>query len=153
MGRLGFIRVRVGIIYDPFTHLRWNLLRKLFSTISRWLFLQKALTYVFNWSIRHFHWTLFYVLLVKILHLEKKHVISTSACFSLIFQEVWLIKRGWVGREGVRGICKNLHLREGVNKWKWRKWEAIFLRTWYCPLLHRVPSKDADYIFKELCNK
>ena len=28
---------------------------------------------------------------------------------------------------------KNLHLKGGVNKWKWGKWVAIFPKNWYCP--------------------
>ena len=42
-----------------------------------------------------------YVLLVKILHLRKKHLISTSVCLSSLFQEkMWLIKRGLGGQGG-----------------------------------------------------
>ena len=63
---VGFIKVRVGI----------------------------ARTLMFDW----FHKTLpintFYVLLVKILRLEKKRLISTSVIFSFLFQEkMRLIKR------------------------------------------------------------
>ena len=36
----------------------------------------------------------FYVLSVNILHVEKKRVLSTSVCFSLLFQKkMWLNKR------------------------------------------------------------
>ena len=31
-------------------------------------------------------------------------------------------------------IYKNLHLKGGVNKWKWGKWVAIFPKNWYCPI-------------------
>ena len=53
-----------------------------------------------------FHKTLsintFYVLLVNILHLEKKYVTSTPVCLSLPFQEkMWLIKRGMDKKGGV----------------------------------------------------
>ena len=40
-----------------------------------------------------------------------------------------------------------------VNKWKWVEWVAIFSKNW-CSLpaikLHRVTSKNGDYIFEEL---
>ena len=50
---------------------------------------------------------------MKILRLDKKHVIFTPVCFSSLFQEkMWLIKESWVGRKescnkkGVGGIYK-----------------------------------------------
>ena len=60
----------------------------------------------------------FYVLLAKILHLEKKHVISTPVCLSLLFQENWFIKRGWASREGV---CNKKGLVEHIKIFIWER--------------------------------
>ena len=56
---------------------------------------------MFDWLHKTLPKNTFYVLLVKIFHLEKKHVISTPVCLSSLFQErMWLIKGDWVGRNG-----------------------------------------------------
>ena len=75
---------------------------------------------MFDQFCKKFPWNNFYVLLAKILHLEKKHVTYTHVCLSLLSQEkMWLIKMG-VGRQGgelqwkwVGGIFEKLHLRGG----------------------------------------
>ena len=51
---------------------------------------------------------IFYVLLKKILHLEKKHVISTPAFLSLHFQEkMWLIKMRLGSKIKLQTLTKN----------------------------------------------
>ena len=42
---------------------------------------------MFDWFHKMFPINSFYVLLVKILHREKNHVMFTPVCLSLLFQE------------------------------------------------------------------
>ena len=107
----------------------------------------------------------FYVLLVKILYLEKRHIISTPICLSLLSQEKmwfwWSIKRGGGGGRGAgRGVAiikmgrcniKNFIWEGSVNKWKLVKWVAVFFKNWYCPTPFNYVTQsniNSDYIFK-----
>ena len=55
-------------------------------------------TLMFDWFYKAIPINTFYVLLVKILHPERKHVISSPVGLSLLFQEkLWLSKREGVG--------------------------------------------------------
>ena len=55
---------------------------------------------MFDWFHKTLQINTFYVLLVKILYLEKKQV-STSVCLILLFQEkMWLINWGVGGQVG-----------------------------------------------------
>ena len=62
---------------------------------------------MFDWFQKMLTINAFYVTLVKILHLEKKHIISISVCLSLILQEkMWLINTAQGRRElGGGGVC------------------------------------------------
>ena len=84
---------------------------------------------MFHWFYKGLPINTFYVSLTKIL-LTKYRLISTPVCLSL---ERWPGRDGGCNKKGVVGIYKNLHLRGGVNKWKWGKWVAIFPKNWYCP--------------------
>ena len=56
---------------------------------------------MFDWFYKALPINSFFVLLVKILRLEKKQVISAPLRFSLLFQKkILLIKRAIGGREG-----------------------------------------------------
>ena len=84
---------------------------------------------MFHWFYKGLPINTFYVSLTKIL-LTKYRLISTPVCLSL---ERWPSRDGGCNKKGVVGIYKNLHLRGGVNKWKWGKWVAIFPNNWCCP--------------------
>ena len=58
-------------------------------------FLYKAPSYMFDWFYKPLPINPFYVLLSKILHLEKKKGISTPVYLSLLFQE----KMSFIKRE------------------------------------------------------
>ena len=83
---------------------------------------------MFHWFYKGLPINTFYVSLTKIL-LTKNRLISTPVCLSL---ERWPGRDGGCNKKGVVGIYENLHLRGGVNKWKWGKWVAIFPKNWYC---------------------
>ena len=81
MGGVGFIKLRVGIIEIS----KVELFAKIVFGYMSLFFLVKCFHWIHK-KLPIIHAFAFYVLLVKILHLEKKHIISTPTCLTLLFQ-------------------------------------------------------------------
>ena len=93
----------------------------------------------------------FYVLLVKILYLEKRHIISTPICLSLLSPPPRWAGRGVAIIKMGRCNIKNFIWEGSVNKWKLVKWVAVFFKNWYCPTPFNYVTQsniNSDYIFK-----
>ena len=96
---------------------------------------------MFHWLYKTLPVNTFYVLLMEILCLKKACDIYTR-----LYLYTWVyfsrrrcdqLKGGWTQAE--RDVIikrfrwnKSLHFRGGVDKWKQRKWVAVFLKNWYC---------------------
>ena len=81
---------------------------------------------MFHWFYKTFPTNTFLYFVNENFAHQKKHVISTPTCLSLLFQEKYRF---------IYGIYRNLnaHLKGGINKQKWGTWVAIFPNDWYSP--------------------